>query len=208
MSTATIVLASNNAGKLRELTHLLAPLALTVQPMRDFGIDSPPEDGLTFVENALIKARYSAQQSGLPAIADDSGLAVAALDGAPGIYSSRYAGVDGDDSANNTKLLAALAGQRDRAAAFHCCLVFLRHAADPTPIISTASWPGKIAHAAKGDYGFGYDPLFIDDTTGLHSAELTAEQKGAVSHRGKAMRQFIALMSEAGIVALPSSSDG
>lgn len=187
-----IVLASGNVGKLRELSALFADWPVTLRPQSDFDIEPPEETGATFVENALIKARAAASATGLPALADDSGICVAALDGAPGVRSARFAGTHGDDAANNARLLAQLAGTpaEHRGAWFYSVLVFLRHAADPTPFIATGRWDGRIAAAAAGTGGFGYDPLFVDDETGRHAAELGAVEKNRLSHRGKAARQL------------------
>lgn len=185
-----IVLASNNAGKLREIEALLAPAGLRLIAQGALGIAAAEETGLTFVENALLKARHAARASGRPAIADDSGLEVDALDGAPGIYSARYAGPDSSDQANCDKLLQALAERPDcaRSARFQCVMVYLRHADDPTPLICQGTWEGLILDAARGDNGFGYDPIFGVPTHGLSSAELDPETKNALSHRGQALR--------------------
>ncbi len=182
-----IVLASGNAGKLRELQAMLAPLDISLLSLSDFVDSGAEETGLTFVENALLKARHACSHSGLPAIADDSGLCVRALAGAPGIHSARYAGHHGDDAANNEKLLRALAAKTDRRAWFHCAVVFMRHAEDPQPIICEASWHGTIVDAPRGDNGFGYDPLFLVEGEGCTSAELPAQRKNKVSHRGQAV---------------------
>lgn len=189
----TWVLASGNAGKLAELRALLAPLDLQVVAQSEFDVPDAVEDGVAFVDNALIKARHAARLTGLPAIADDSGLAVDALGGAPGIYSARYAGSHGDDDANNTKLLHALADVDDsqRGAAFHCCLVATRHAEDPAPLICHGIWRGHILRAPRGTAGFGYDPLFWIESEHASSAELTPEHKNRLSHRGQAMAQLV-----------------
>jgi XTP/dITP diphosphohydrolase len=196
MRSATIdhlVLASGNAGKLKELAHLLEPLGIVVASQADFDVTPPEETGLTFVENALIKAREAARVSGLPALGDDSGLVVEALDGRPGIRSARYAGEDASDSDNNALLLKeldGLPGER-RAAAFHCCLVLLRHETDPAPIITHGIWRGHILEAPRGSGGFGYDPLFHDAELGAAAAELPLSEKSRVSHRGKALAELI-----------------
>ncbi len=191
--TNNIVLATGNAGKLREIRALLTPLAFTVVPQGELGISDVAETGLTFVENALIKARHAAQHSGLPALADDSGLAVDALRGAPGIYSARYAGPHASDADNNQKLLQELAHTPDeqRTARYHCVLVYLRHAADPTPLICHGQWQGKILHAPQGNGGFGYDPLFFVPDEQCSAAELSAARKNAISHRGQALQELL-----------------
>lgn len=191
--TNNIVLATGNAGKLREIRALLTPLAFTVVPQGELGISDVAETGLTFVENALIKARHAAQHSGLPALADDSGLAVDALRGAPGIYSARYAGPHASDTDNNQKLLQELAHTPDeqRTARYHCVLVYLRHAADPTPLICHGQWQGKILHAPQGNGGFGYDPLFFVPDEQCSAAELSAARKNAISHRGQALQELL-----------------
>ncbi|SDU29079.1 RdgB/HAM1 family non-canonical purine NTP pyrophosphatase [Halopseudomonas salegens] len=185
-----LVLASGNKGKLAELQQMLGA-QVTVIPQSEFVSVEAEETGLTFIENAIIKARHAAHASGLPALADDSGLAVDALGGAPGIYSARYADGAGD-SANNTKLLKALDGIPDteRGARFICVLALLRHADDPTPIICQGEWRGRILHEPSGEFGFGYDPLFWVAETNCASAELPAAQKNRLSHRGKAMAQL------------------
>ena len=193
-----IVLASGNRGKLDELRAMLEPLHLDVLPQHDFEVPEAEETGLTFVENALLKARNAAAHTGLPALADDSGLAVDALHGAPGIYSARYAGTQGDDAANNEKLLTELAGIDDanRSAQFHCCLVFLRSPNDPAPIISHGIWPGQILHAPQGDAGFGYDPLFWVASENASAAQLSKANKNSISHRGQAMRSLLSNLRE------------
>ena len=191
------VLATANRGKVAELSALLdaAGLALRVTPQSELGVEAPPETGTTFVENALIKARHAAQLTGLPAIADDSGLVVAALGLAPGVRSARFAGENADDRANIAKLLATLdAPNLDRAARFHCVLVALEHADDPAPRIASGSWAGEIARAPRGHGGFGYDPVFFDPKLGCTAAELDAAAKNRVSHRGAALRSLIELL--------------
>ncbi len=187
-----VVLASNNKGKLRELGELLAGHDLEIVPQGEFDIPEAVEDGLSFVENALIKARHASRLSGLPAIADDSGLEVDALRGQPGIHSARYAG-GGGDAANNRKLLEALAGvpEAQRSARFQCVMVFMRHAEDPTPLICQGTWEGRILEAPRGDNGFGYDPLFWVESEQASAAELPAEVKNAQSHRGQALRCLV-----------------
>ncbi|MEF8792496.1 RdgB/HAM1 family non-canonical purine NTP pyrophosphatase [Thiohalorhabdus sp.] len=187
-----IVLASGNPGKLRELDNLLEPLGWQVRSRKAFDVPEPEETGLTFVENALIKARNAAQSTGLAALADDSGLAVDALGGRPGIYSARYSGPEGDDEANNRKLVAELGDlpPEQRGAFYHCSLVLLTHAEDPCPIIAEGQWRGRIGLEPRGEGGFGYDPLFELPERGCTSAELDPEEKDAISHRGKAMRRL------------------
>ena len=190
----TIVLASSNAGKLREFNQLLGGLQLEVVPQSQFNMADADETGLTFVENAILKARHAAQHTGLPALADDSGLEVDALQGAPGIYSARYAGPVASDAANLEKLLGALKDvpEQNRGARFQCVLVYLRHALDPTPLICQGSWEGRILREPRGANGFGYDPVFYVPTHSLSSAELSPEIKNSLSHRGQALRQLLA----------------
>lgn len=190
---STLVLASGNAGKLREFNQLLAPLGLDVCPQADFGVGDVPETGLTFVENALIKARAASQASGLPALADDSGLEVDALDGAPGIYSARYGGEPKSDERNNAKLLEALShyAEGQRSGRYWCVLVYLRHPEDPVPIIVQRSWEGEILTGPRGEGGFGYDPLFWLPDQGTTVAELPAERKNRLSHRGRALQALV-----------------
>ena len=183
-----IVIATGNRGKLREIASLLADLGLEVVAQADLGVEPPEETGTTFVENALQKARHAARETGLPAIADDSGLVVAALEGRPGVWSARYAGPGADDAANNARLLRELDGVRDRRAYFHCAAVLVRDAEDPDPIVAEASWHGEIAETEAGAGGFGYDPLFRVPGRGCTSAELTSTEKNELSHRGQAMR--------------------
>ncbi|WP_284603490.1 XTP/dITP diphosphatase [Dickeya dadantii] len=188
-----VVLATGNAGKVRELAGLLADFGLDVVAQTALGVDSAEETGLTFIENAILKARHAARETGLPAIADDSGLAVNALGGAPGIYSARYAGEDASDRQNLDKLLVALDNVPDeqRQASFHCVLVYLRHADDPTPLVCHGSWQGVIARTPVGAGGFGYDPVFFVPSIGKTAAELSREEKNALSHRGQALRQLL-----------------
>ncbi|WP_038905529.1 XTP/dITP diphosphatase [Dickeya zeae] len=188
-----VVLATGNAGKVRELAGLLADFGLDVVAQTTLGVDSAEETGLTFIENAILKARHAARATGLPAIADDSGLAVNALGGAPGIYSARYAGEDASDQQNLDKLLAVLDNVPDeqRQASFHCVLVYLRHADDPTPLVCHGSWQGVIIRAPVGAGGFGYDPIFFVPQLGKTAAELSREEKNAHSHRGQALRQLL-----------------
>ena len=188
-----IVLASSNPGKVCEINQLLATLDLHVQPQSEFGVIDAEETGLTFVENAILKARNAAQHTGLPAIADDSGIEVDALNGAPGIYSARFAGDNASDQQNLEKLLAELEGmpEAQRSARFQCLMVFMAHANDPTPVICQGTWEGRILTAARGDNGFGYDPVFYVPTHDCSSAELSADVKNALSHRGQALRQLV-----------------
>lgn len=187
----TILLASNNGKKIAELSAILASFGIEIKAQRDYGIEDVPETGLTFVENALIKARHAARQSGLPAIADDSGLCVPAIGGAPGIYSARYSGEG--DAGNNRKLLAALENVQDRRAYYVCLIVYLRHADDPLPIIAQGLWHGTIALEARGDGGFGYDPLFVPAGDSRTAAEYSAAEKNSISHRARALAAFTEL---------------
>jgi XTP/dITP diphosphohydrolase len=187
-----LALASANPGKLREFRRLLEPLGLDVIPQAELGIPEADEPHMTFIENALAKARHASEHSGLPALADDSGICVDALGGAPGVRSARYAGTPSSDARNNAALVAALAGVTDRRAHYHCVLALVRHAGDPAPILAEGAWHGTIIDAPRGDGGFGYDPHFRDDISGLTGAELPLARKNALSHRGKAMRRLIA----------------
>lgn len=193
-----IVLASSNPGKVREINQLLAALDLQVRPQSEFGVVDAEETGLSFVENAILKARNAAQHTGLPAIADDSGIEVDALHGAPGIYSARLAGEGATDQANLDKLLAELDGlpEAQRSARFQCLMVFMEHANDPTPLICQGTWEGRILLAARGDNGFGYDPVFYVPTHDCSSAELPAEVKNFLSHRGQALRKLVAALQQ------------
>ena len=184
-----LVLASGNAGKLVELRELLAGAGHALHAQSEFGVDDAEETGLTFVENAILKARHAARATGLPALGDDSGLCVDALDGAPGLYSARYAGTHGDARANIAKLLDALSGTADegRSANFHCVLALLRHADDPQPVIAEGRWRGRIARTQRGSGGFGYDPVFIDPEHGCTAAELDPALKNRISHRARAL---------------------
>ncbi len=184
-----LVLASGNAGKLAELRQLLGDRGLSLRAQSEFGVGDVEETGLTFIENALLKARNAARATGLPALGDDSGLCVDALGGAPGLYSARYAGPGGDAARNIERLLRELDGVPDeaRGASFHCCIVLLRHATDPRPLVVEGRWHGRVLHAPRGDGGFGYDPVFLDPASGLTAAELPAARKNAISHRGLAL---------------------
>jgi XTP/dITP diphosphohydrolase len=194
---ARLVLATGNAGKLREMREILAPWQVDVRSLAEFTRESAEETGLTFVENALLKARFAARVSGLPAIADDSGLEVDALHGAPGIYSARYAGPACDDAANNARLLLELATVDDaaRTARYRCAMVFLRWPDDPSPVIAQAAWDGRIGRIAQGTGGFGYDPLFLIDDGARTAAELTPADKNLRSHRGQALRGLVAALA-------------
>jgi len=189
-----LVLATGNAGKLREMRAILAPWGVDVRPQSEFTRAAAEETGLSFVENALLKARFAAEASGLPAIADDSGLEVDALHGAPGIYSARYAGAAADDAANNARLLRDLETVPDaeRSARYRCAMVYLRWALDPAPLVCQASWEGRIGRLPRGRGGFGYDPLFLVDDGPQTAAELEAAHKNEVSHRGRALRALVA----------------
>ena len=192
-----LVLASNNPGKVREFTRLLAPLGIDVVPQADLGIPDAPEPHITFVENALVKARHASERARLPALADDSGVCVAALGGAPGVHSARYAGDQRSDTDNNLKLVRELRDIADRRAHYYCVLVLVRHAADPEPLIAEGIWPGTIIDAPRGDGGFGYDPYFLDAESGLTGAELSLEAKNARSHRGQAIRSLVGKLDAA-----------
>lgn len=192
-----IVLASSNPGKLKEFGALFAGAGLDVVPQASLGVDGAEETGLSFVENALLKARHAARATGLPALADDSGLCVAHLAGAPGLYSARYAGSHGDNAANNAKLLRELDGVADdrRDAFFICVLVMLQHADDPAPLIAEGRWHGRVLHAPRGERGFGYDPLFLPAGQALSAAELDPALKNTLSHRGQAMAKLRGMLS-------------
>lgn len=194
-----ILLASNNAGKVREINQLLASQNISVIPQSDLGVPEVAETGLSFVENAIIKARHAALHGHMAAIADDSGLEVDALEGAPGVHSARYAGPGATDRENLDKLLKAMAAVPAplRTARFQCVLVYMRYAADPTPIICQGTWEGEIALAPQGERGFGYDPLFFVPSHGCTAAELGPEVKNRLSHRGQALRQLLARLSGA-----------
>lgn len=189
----TIVLASGNAGKLREFQQILGGADIEFVTQRSLGVDDADETGLTFVENAILKARHASAVTGLPAMADDSGIEVDALKGRPGIYSARFAGVGASDEANNQKLLLELADipSGQRSARFQCVIVYMRHAEDPTPFISQGTWEGRILLAPSGDNGFGYDPLFHVPTHNCASADLDPTIKNNISHRGQALRHLL-----------------
>lgn len=193
-----IVLASNNDGKVKEFRQLLAETELEVVSQSEFNISSAEETGQSFVENAILKARHACQLSGLPSVADDSGLVVDALHGAPGIYSARYAGEEGNDEANNQLLLKNLKHVSDaqRSARFHCALAFMQHNNDPTPIVCQASWEGRILFTPCGENGFGYDPLFYLLDKDCSSAELDPALKNQLSHRGQALQKLLIMLHE------------
>lgn len=188
-----LVIASNNKGKIAELVDLLAPIGLTPVAQGELGVSEAEEPAVTFVENAILKARHAARMTGLPALADDSGIAVDALGGLPGVRSARFAGDDASDADNIQALLSALSEVPDheRGAQFHCVLVYLRHADDPTPIICHGRWPGRILRAPQGSGGFGYDPIFYVPDHDCSAAELSREQKGRIGHRGRALAQLL-----------------
>ncbi|WKD49703.1 RdgB/HAM1 family non-canonical purine NTP pyrophosphatase [Microbulbifer spongiae] len=195
----SIVLASGNTGKLREFSQLFGTWEIEVLPQSAFGVPAVQETGLSFIENALIKARHASRISGLPALADDSGLAVDALGGAPGIYSARYSGEGATDARNNCKLLEALRGVEEhlRGASFHCALAFVRRFDDPVPLVCCAQWRGRILDAPAGKHGFGYDPLFYVAAEGLTSAQLPQEVKNRLSHRAQALAKFEVIWRQA-----------
>lgn len=187
----TLVLATGNQGKVTELAKMLSSLEIEVLPQSDFNVPEVPETGTTFVENAIIKARHAAKITGHPAIADDSGLEVDGLNGAPGVYSARFAGVDASDQDNIDQLLVELGDNPVRSARFWCVLVLMRHADDPTPLICSASWEGQITQSQDGQGGFGYDPIFYVPKLDCTSAQLSKEQKNAISHRGQALKALL-----------------
>ena len=203
----TIVLASNNAGKVREINMMLAGLGLHVKPQSFFRISEVEETGLSFVENALLKARHAAERANHPAIADDSGIEVDALNGRPGIYSARYAGNDANDANNLQKLLLELKDVPDdqRSARFQCVMVYMRHALDSTPVVCQGTWEGFITYAPRGENGFGYDPVFFVPTHHCTAAELPADTKNELSHRGQALRNLLAVL-RAGNVNRPAAN--
>lgn len=204
----TIVLASGNPGKVREIDRLLATLDYHVVPQTELGVPDVDETGLTFVENAILKARNAAHHTGLPAIADDSGLEVDALGGAPGVHSARYAGVDASDAANVNKLLTALHNvpESGRTARFQCLMVYLRSSEDPTPVIAQGTWEGRISTAVRGSNGFGYDPVFHVPDRNCTSAELAPDEKNQLSHRGQALRVLIEKLRQSRPRPVPHTS--
>jgi XTP/dITP diphosphohydrolase len=193
-----LVVASGNAGKLREIGEILAPLAIEAMPQGAFGVSEAEEPHQTFVENALAKARHAARHTGLPALADDSGLCVAALGGEPGVHSARFAGEPKDDARNNALLVERLQGVADRSAHYACVMVLVRRADDPEPIIADGRWHGEIIDTPRGAGGFGYDPYFLVPSFGRTAAELGAAEKNAISHRGRALRRLLELLRENG----------
>ena len=194
--TQRLILASNNAGKLKEFSELLAPIGFTLHPQGEFDVPEADEPFSTFVENALTKARHAARLTGLPALADDSGVCVNALGGAPGVHSARYAGAPKSDARNNVQLIADLEHQADKSAYYYCVLVYVRHADDPQPVIADGRWHGEIVATARGQGGFGYDAHFWLPALGKCAAELSSLEKNAVSHRGQALRSLVAKLSE------------
>lgn len=186
-----LVIASGNAGKLREIARILAPLDIQAVPQSEFDVPDCPEPHVTFVENCLAKARHASAHSGLPALADDSGICVETLGGAPGVFSARYAGEPKSDQRNNEKLIAALAGEANRRAHYTCVMVYVRHPDDPEPVIAEGRWHGEIIDTPRGENGFGYDPYFLVPQFGKTGAELDEDTKNAVSHRGQALRDLV-----------------
>lgn len=186
-----LVIATGNPGKLREIQHLLQPLGIRVMPQSDFAVPEAEEPHVTFIENALAKARHASRLTSLPALADDSGICADALQGAPGVLSARYAGEPKSDQRNNEKLLDALQGSDNRLAHYYCVMVLVRYANDPQPLIAEGLWPGEILQVPRGDGGFGYDPIFLDAKTERTGAELPMEIKNRISHRGQAMAKLL-----------------
>ena len=191
MNNKTLVLASNNAGKLKEFGEMLAPIGFEVHAQGEFNVPEAEEPHPTFVENAIAKARHASRLTGLPALADDSGVCVNALGGAPGVHSARYAGEPKSDQRNNDKLINALASQTDKSAYYYCVLVFVRHADDPQPVIADGRWNGEMIATPRGQGGFGYDPYFLIPSLQKTAADLTADEKNRLSHRGQALRALI-----------------
>lgn len=200
-TVSRLVLASNNAGKLRELQRVLEPLGIETLPQGELGVPEAEEPHVTYLENALAKARHASRATGLPALADDSGVCVAALAGEPGVHSARFAGEPRSDRRNNDKLLALLEKEADRRAHYYCVIVVVRHAGDPQPIVAEGEWHGEIVRAPRGEGGFGYDPLFLDPALGRTGAELTLEEKNRVSHRGKALAALTARLRAGALLA-------
>ncbi|AWX98913.1 non-canonical purine NTP pyrophosphatase, RdgB/HAM1 family [Marinomonas primoryensis] len=194
----TIVLASNNAGKIKEFNALLSDMGIDVKPQSEFNVEEAEENGLSFIENAILKARNACAQTGLPALADDSGIEVDYLNGAPGIYSARFAGEHGNNEANNTLLLEKLDGvaELERTARFHCVLAYMRHENDPTPKVFHGVWEGRIMTSNEGQEGFGYDPVFYVPKCGCSAASLPKEVKNQISHRAKALKQLFAAFQQ------------
>jgi XTP/dITP diphosphohydrolase len=195
---STIVIASNNAGKLREISRLLAPLGYDVQPQSNFQVPEADEPHPTFIENCIAKARHASRLTGLPALADDSGICVTALGGEPGVHSARYAGEPKSDLLNNAMLVAALANMSDRTAYYYCVVVYLRHALDPQPLIAEGRWFGEIIDTPRGNKGFGYDPLFYIPSLSKTAAELSSTEKDGLSHRGQALAQLVTQLGNMG----------
>ncbi len=193
-----LVIASNNPGKLREIGQILAPLGIEVLPQSAFGVAEADEPHATFIENALAKARHASAMTGLPALADDSGLCVDALDGAPGVHSARYAGEPRSDERNNAKLLEALGKRQNRQAHYYCVIVVMRHAQDTQPLVTQGLWRGEILRSPRGSGGFGYDPLFLDAQFGQTGAELAPARKNLISHRGKALGLLVDALTPSG----------
>jgi len=196
-----IVIASGNAGKIREIRAALAEFGVELIPQDELGIRSCPEDFPTFIENSLVKARHASRQSGLPALADDSGICVRALRGAPGVRSARFAGPDADDEANLALLLERMEGVEDRAAAYQASMVLVMSPYGPSPVIAEGYWKGSILRERRGDGGFGYDPVFLDEEAGKTGAEMSVEEKNRVSHRGEALRILVEKLRRRGIGA-------
>jgi XTP/dITP diphosphohydrolase len=194
--TQRLILASNNAGKLKEFAQLLGPIGFELHPQGEFDVPEAEEPFGTFVENALQKARHAARLTGLPALADDSGVCVNALGGAPGVYSARYAGEPKSDARNNEKLVADLAAHADKSAYYYCVLVYVRHADDPQPVIADGIWRGQIVDTPRGANGFGYDPYFLIPALGKTTAELDPAEKNAISHRGQAIRALVEKLTQ------------
>lgn len=189
--TKRLILASNNAGKLREFSEILAPIGFELHPQGEFNVPEAEEPFATFVENALAKARHASRLTGLPALADDSGVCVNALGGAPGVWSARFAGEPKSDARNNEKVIADLAQHADKSAYYYCVLVYVRHADDPQPVIADGAWHGEIIAQARGSNGFGYDPHFLVPSLGKTAAEMSPAEKHAISHRGQALRTLV-----------------
>ena len=185
-----VVIASNNAGKLREIARILEPLGMQASPQSNFGVPECPEPHVTFIENCIAKARFASAHPGLPALADDSGICVDALNGAPGVYSARYAGDPKSDERNNQKLIESLQGVANRKAHYYCVMVYVRYADDPQPLIAEGRWHGEIIDTPRGDGGFGYDPYFLVPQFGKTGAELDMDTKNGLSHRGQALREL------------------
>ncbi|WP_208279034.1 RdgB/HAM1 family non-canonical purine NTP pyrophosphatase [Massilia oculi] len=195
--TQRLILASNNAGKLKEFAQLLGPIGFELHPQGEFDVPEAEEPFGTFVENALAKARHASRLTGLPALADDSGVCVNALGGAPGVYSARFAGEPKSDARNNQKLVADLAGLADKSAYYYCVLVYVRHPDDPQPVIADGRWNGEIIANPRGENGFGYDPHFLIPSLGKTTAELAPEEKNSLSHRGQALRALVEKLKSA-----------